>query len=187
MEYKKHTSIAKRNESVLLIIDLQEKLYPHIFERNKILLNIEKLIKVAKILKIPIIITEQEKLGRTIKQIREILEEDYQPIRKISFSCMESKKFRNKIKNLKRKNFIIVGIEAHICVEQTALDLLANNYKVHVVRDAVSSRKKGDIGIAIDKIGKSGAIITSTEMVIYELLESAGTKEFKQVLEIVKS
>ena len=186
MEYKKHQSIARKNESTLLIIDVQEKLYPHIFEKNRIISNIKKLIKVAKILNIPIIVTEQEKLGRTIKQIREILL-DHHAIKKISFSCMQSKEFRNKINKLRRKNFIIVGVEAHICIAQTALDLLANGYKVHVVEDAISSRRREDMEIALNKIGRSGAIITSTEMVIYELLESARIKEFEQVLKIVKS
>ncbi|MCW1298178.1 MAG: isochorismatase family protein [Candidatus Parvarchaeota archaeon] len=191
MNYRKHSSIAGRNESILLIIDVQDKLYDKIVEKEKLLSNIKKLVSVAKILGIPIIVTEQERLGDTIELLKKVLGNDYSSIKKISFSCMDNEEFRKKIKELCKKRFyntfIVAGIEAHICVEQTALDLLANDYKVHVVKDAISSRRKEDVETAISKMEKNGIIVTSTEMVIYELLGSAGNEDFKKVLKIIKS
>jgi len=161
-------------------------LYPHILEKERLILNIKKLIHVAKLLDIPIIITEQEKLGQTVKSIRELLKRSYTPLKKSTFSCMGEEKFRKRLKGLKRHTFILTGIESHICIEQTALDLLENGYRVHAVKDAISSRKREDLDCAINKMKPSGIIITSTETIMYELMERSDDEKFKEFLRTVK-
>lgn len=185
--HKRHPQIADIRDSVLVIIDVQEKLYPHIVNNEKLILNVKKLVKTAKLFKIPIILTEQEKLGQAVKTLRNILNDSYIPIKKVAFSCFEEEEFRKKLKDLKRTTCILTGIESHICIEQTALDLLENDYSVHVVEDAISSRKKSDLETAINKMRSSGVIVTSTEIVMYELMKRADDNRFKEFLEIVKS
>lgn len=183
---RKHPNLADKKDTVLVIIDIQEKLYPHILENERLVLNIKKLIHVAKLLDIPIIVTEQENLGQTVKSIRESLKDSYTPIKKTTFSCIGEEKFNKRLKELRRSTFILTGIESHICIEQTALDLLENNFKVHVVKDAISSRKREDLDCAMNKMKSFGVIITSTETIIYELMERSDDKRFKEFLEIVK-
>lgn len=187
LKNQRHPHLAERNDSVLVVIDIQEKLIKHIQNKEKLISNIKKLIKTALLFDIPIILTEQEKLGQTVKPLIEVLGKSYQPIRKLTFSCMGNEKFREIIKTLKRSTFILTGIENHVCIEQTAFDMLESGYKVHVVKDVVASRKERDSEIAIEKMKSAGVIITSTEMIMYELMRKAGTPEFKKFLEIVKS
>jgi nicotinamidase-related amidase len=184
---KRHPNLADKKECVLIIIDVQDKLFKHIYNQKKLSKNIQKLIKTSQLFDIPIIIVEQEKLGKTIPEIRQLLGKSYQPISKIVFSCFKNKTFKEKLKQVKKKTCILVGIENHICINQTAHDLLENGYKVHVVEDAISSRNKMDIQSSIDKMRYSGIVITSTEMIMYELMEKSDDNIFKQFLEIVKS
>ncbi len=181
-------SITSREDTVLLIIDVQDRLISTISGADRILINIEALIKTAKIYTIPILLTEQEKLGETVPQLREILKRSgsYDPIRKLSFSCYGNEKFRRILEETDRSNLLICGIEAHICVSQTALDLMENGYKIQVVEDATSSHTKEDFRIVINRLRDSGATITSTEALIYELAANAETPEFKRILEFVK-
>lgn len=185
-EYKKHPFIVGRKDSILIIIDIQEKLYPKILEGETLILNLKKLIKTAKLLEIPIIITEQEKLGQTLESLRQTLGEAHKPIRKISFSCMDNEEFRERLEKLKKRTCILTGIEGHVCIEQTALDLSQNGYKVHVIEDAISSRKESDLNSAFSKMKSSDIIVSTTEMVMYELMRTADDERFKEFLEIVK-
>ena len=178
-----HTFLHKDN-SLLVIIDMQERLVPAMAEKDRLVENAIKLVKFSRIIGLPVLVTEQQKLGETIPEIREPLE-DFSPISKLEFDCFGSQDFLDRITALKKKALIIIGIEAHICVAQTALHALSD-YEVHVVGDATSSRTPDNQKVAIFRMGQAGVTITSTEMVIYELLGRAGTDTFRKVLQLVK-
>jgi nicotinamidase-related amidase len=167
-----------------MIIDMQERLFPVIADKEKIAQNTVALVKFAHIVGLPIIITEQQNLGGTIAELCVELK-DIEPIIKWEFDCFESRAFIDRLDQMKRNTLIIVGIEAHICVAQTALHALSY-YKVQVVSDAVSSRSPHNVEVALGRMRQAGVIVTSTEMVIYELLGRAGTAEFREALKLVK-
>lgn len=168
----------------LVIIDMQERLVPAMAGKEKLIENVLKLVKFARIFGLPIILTEQQKLGTTIPEISvELI--DIEPISKLEFNCFASPLFVDQIRGQRRHTLIIAGIEAHICVAQTALYALAS-HTVHVVSDAIASRSPHNREIALERMRQQGVIITSTEMVIYELLEKAGTDQFREVLALVK-
>jgi len=184
VERKSNSQLIKRKDSIIVIIDVQERLVPVISNRNKMIENIVKLIRFAKIISMPVVLIEQEKLGTTIKEIKTELT-GLGPITKIEFSACKNSRFMKKIDELSRSNIIIVGIETHICIAQTALEL-SLRFNVHVVADATSSRSVEDRDIALQRLVQSGIVVSSTEMVIYELLEKAGTSEFKKALDLIK-
>ena len=173
-----------KDDSLLVIIDMQERLFPVMADKEKILDNAIRLVKFSRIMGLPVLLTEQQKLGDTIPEIREELT-DVEPIEKLEFDCFRSDLFNDKLAQLNRKSLIIAGIEAHICVTQTALHAFSD-YGVHVVSDAVSSRSLHNWEVALRRMEQGGITITSTEMVIYELLEKAGTDTFREVLQLVK-
>lgn len=173
-------------DSVLLVIDLQEKLIKHIQRAEEILRESARLIRACKILGVPMIVTEQVKLGETVGEIRKLID-DFKPIQKSSFSCVKCENFVKELEKLKPRRCIIVGIEAHICVLQTALDLLERGYEVQVALDCIGSRKPIDRDVAIKRMIQRGVIPTTAETVIYELLETAKHERFKEVLEVVKA
>ncbi|MDD5622995.1 MAG: hydrolase [Actinomycetota bacterium] len=176
--------LIKREDSVLVVIDVQERLVPVISNHNKMIANIVKLIRFAEIIGMPVVMTEQEKLGATVKEIKIELT-DLVPITKIEFSVWKCSKFVKKLNQLSRSNVILVGVETHICIAQTALELLPN-FNVHVISDATSSRSEENKDIALQRLNQSGVVVSSTEMVIYELMGRAGTEEFKKVLSLIK-
>ncbi len=180
--------ISTKEDTVLLIIDLQDRLIPTIYAVEKILINIEALIRTVRIYQIPILLTEQEKLGTTVPEIKDVLRnfDSYEPIRKLDFSCYRNEEFRRILEQSGCSNLVICGIETHICVIQTALNLMEDGYRVQIPRDATSSHTKEDFETAIERLRDSGAVITTTEALIYELTEKAGTREFKRILEIIK-
>ena len=178
---------AERENSVLVIIDVQERLYPKVLEKENLLKNLVKLVRVARLLEIPIIVTEQQKLGATINQLKRTLGKLYSPIKKLSFSCMRENEFRDRLHELARDLCILTGIETHICVQQTAQDMLDAGYAVHVVKDAVSSRKNIDLETSIEKMILSDVIVTTTETIMYEWMKTANDEKFKDFLEIVKT
>ena len=175
----------KRGDCVLLIIDVQEKLIVTISQKTELLENIKALVKTSEVLGMPILVTEQEKLGETLPELDRML--PHAPrFRKLAFSCCESSGFMGELRKLGRKTVIACGIEAHICVLQTVLDLLEQGYQVLVPREATSSYAAIDRDTAIERMRDAGAMITTAETAIYELTERAGTEEFRRVLEIVK-
>jgi nicotinamidase-related amidase len=176
--------LIKRKDSVLVVVDVQEKLVPAISNHKDIIENMVRLIRFAKIIGMPVVLIEQEKLGATIKEIKTELP-GLVPIKKIEFSAYKNSGFMKKLHELSRSNIILAGIETHICIVQTALEL-APEYNVHVIGDATSSRSVEDKDTALQRLGQSGVVISSTEMVIYELLERAGTSEFKKALDLIK-
>lgn len=171
-------------DSLLLIIDMQERLIPAMAEKEVVVENAIRLARFSRLIGIPVLLTEQQKLGATLPQIREALG-DIQAIPKIDFNCFGSETFAEEINSLKRKNVIIAGVEAHVCVTQTAL-CAASSYRVQVVSDAISSRSLHNRDVALRRMEQNGITITSTEMVIFELLQKAGTDLFKEVLKLVK-
>jgi len=179
--------LISKEGTVLVIIDVQEKLFPHMAEKERLVKSLEKMISFAEIMKIPILLTEQypRGLGHTIPEVRKLVPH-LQPIEKVEFSCLGSEKFKESLTQLKAKILIITGIETHICVSQTAIEGLNNGYRVCVIGDAVSSRSLEDKALSLERMKQCGVTIASTEMVIYELLKKAGTPEFRKALELVK-
>ena len=183
----KPRGLIQRDGTVLVVIDVQERLFPHIHDKETVSLNIRRLVRFASIIGMPIIVTEQypKGLGRTIPEIRGLIQ-NLRPIEKLDFNCFGSREFREALEELKAENLILTGIEAHICVSQTAIDGVERGYRVYIVADATSSRREVDKLIALERARQYGAVIVSTEMLIYELLRRAGTKEFKEALKLVK-
>lgn len=183
---KVNSGLIRRDGSALLVIDVQDKLMPLIVGCEDVVNNIVKLVKFCKICRIPILLTEQypKGLGRTIKEIKDELH-GIMPIEKTSFSCFGSKEFKNALKKARVKTLILTGVEAHVCITQTALEAIGS-FRVCVVADAVSSRTPENAKIGIQRMRDSGVIISSTEMLMYELLRDSKVKEFKEVKHLLK-
>ena len=176
--------LLRRDDALLVVIDMQERLLPVIAEKEGVFENTLKLVTFGRMIGLPIVLTEQQNLGETTPEIRAKLK-GVDPITKLEFDCFESPAFADHIRRLNRNTLIIAGIEAHICVAQTALHALVS-YRVQVVSDAVSSRSPHNREVALDRMRQAGVTITSTEMVIYELLRKAGTDQFREALKLVK-
>ena len=168
----------------LLIIDVQEKLMPVIYEANQTLGAVKTLARFAGITGMKVLVTEQEKLGSTLEAVAcEV--PGFTPISKVTFSCFGSGAFCRAVDGLNVDTLVLAGVESHICVAQTAL-AARTRFDVHVVSDAVSSRAPSNKQVALDRLRASGVTITSTEMFLYEVLGQAGTPEFKKTLPLVK-
>ncbi len=176
--------VTNSNDFLLIVIDFQEKLAKHIDGINSIIESSIKLIKAFNIFELPVILTEQIKLGNTIQEIKSLV--NVEPIQKYTFSCLGCEEFYRKIKEVNPKICILIGIEAHICILQTALDLIKEGYKVYVAIDCIGSRNKIDKDVAIQRLIMEGAKPATAEMIIYEILKSAKHEKFKKILEIVK-
>jgi len=177
-------SLLRREEVALVVIDVQDRLLPTIAEGDRVVANIVKLVRFFRLLNLPTIVTEQVKLGTTVPEIRAELP-DVEPVVKSDFSCFGCEDFAETLRGLGRNALALTGIESHICVAQTALRALPE-YSVHVVSDAISSRSPQNVAVAVKRMLQAGATITSTEMLIYELLQRAGTDEFRAALKLVK-
>lgn len=176
-----------RTAAVLIMIDFQGNLAQAMHGKENLFANNVRLIQGFQALSLPILVTEQipEKLGPTIPQLARELGE-LNPVAKETFSCWANRDFHDRLESLTRRHVVLTGIECHICVYQTALDLMQNGYTVHLVADAVSSRtpENRDVGIAAMK--SAGAQITSTEMVLFELLKTAADPKAREIFKIVK-
>lgn len=176
-----------RTAAVLILIDLQGKLAQAMVDKEMLFANNIKLIQGFRALNLPMMATEQtpEKLGPTVPQMAVELE-GVRTIAKETFSCWANRSFHDHLESLTRRHVVLTGIESHICVYQTALDLMANGYTVHLVADAVSSRTTENRQMGIQAIKNAGAQITSTEMVLFELLRTAADPKAKEIFKIVK-
>lgn len=174
------------NDALCLIIDVQEKLLPVIDKKEEFIENTSKLIDGLQALAVPIIVSEQYKkgLGETVEQLKERLKNS--AIDKITFSAWENDEIRQQIIESGRKHIILSGIESHVCVLQTAIDLLAKGYQVSLVSDCIGSRMEKDRLGAIARCSHEGGIITTYEALLFELCRQAGTDEFKKLIKIVK-
>jgi nicotinamidase-related amidase len=188
-----YAEIARRaldpDHCALVVIDIQEKLLPPIFQKEQLLRNSQLLVRLAGILKIPTLLTTQysKGLGNTVPEISSLLP-GTAPIEKLAFSCFGSDVFCSALKRLPggRNTVLLCGMESHICVAQTALAALREGYLVHVASDAVSSRTELNWKIGLERMRAAGAILSSTEMIIYEALGSSGGSAFKQMLQYLK-
>lgn len=177
---------SNNSQSILLVIDLQERLLPSIKLKDNVIWETNKLIETANILDIPVIISEQSpnKLGKTDKRIKH--SNDRYKLVKDTFSCGKCKELHDILKLHTIKYIIITGIESHICVQQTVIDLIASGYIVILAIDAISSRKEIDHEIAIRRMNSCGALISTVESIIFEWCETSNRKEFKDISSIVK-
>lgn len=177
------------DQCALIVVDIQEKLLPPIFEKDRLLKNSQLLIRLAGILKTPTLVSTQyaKGLGNTVPEIASLLPENH-PTDKLMFSCFGSDVFCSLLKRLpgNRTTLLLCGMESHICVMQTALGALREGYLVHVASDAVSSRTEWNWKIGLDRMRAAGAVISSTEMIMYELLRSSGVPAFKELLPYLK-
>ncbi|MFB3925913.1 MAG: hydrolase [Syntrophales bacterium] len=177
----------KPEDTVLLLIDFQEKLFNAMHDRAELARNTRILIKGLRILGVPMIVTEQypEGIGPTLPEVASMLS-DTPRFRKLSFSCCGDPKCNEAITAFRGKHFLVAGIETHVCVYQTVMDLLDDGFKVQVVSDAVSSRtaRNRDIGLRI--MENSGAVLTSTEIILFELMKTAESEKFREVSGILK-
>lgn len=172
----------------LVVVDVQGKLAHMMHEKDQLFQNLQILIQGAKALELPIIWIEQypKGLGPTVPEIANLLTDISEPVTKKTFSACLTENFMAKLKDINRKQLLICGIEAHICVYQTTRSLLTEGYEVNVVVDAVSSRTAENRNIGIQKMLSKGAEITSVEMALYELLQVAEGEQFRQILQLVK-
>lgn len=178
------SALLGRDDCVLVVIDIQERLLPVIAGHQEVLQNVLRLMRFSRIMGMPIVVTEQEKLGLSVCQIGE--EAAAVPIiQKTHFNCFLSDDFAHTLETVRKNTLILAGVEAHICVAQTALYALSR-FNVHVVADAIGSRAPDNRQVAIQRMRQAGATITSTEMFIYEVLQRSGTEEFKAALQLVK-
>jgi isochorismate hydrolase len=177
----------KLDNTVLVIIDLQGKLWNVMNEREALLENSLRLIKGLRILEVPMILTEQNPkgLGPTLDEIIQIMPES-KPVPKFCFDCCQNPEFMRALTGLKRKQILVCGIEAHICVYQTSLELIKLGYEVQVVADSISSRIVRNRDIALSRLQSEGVKLTVTEMIQYELLQTSENPKFKDLLKVVK-
>ena len=178
----------KIDDTVLIVIDVQGKLAQVMHDKQALFSNLEKIIKGSQVLNIPIIWTEQvpEKLGPTLPALAALLAGQTQPIAKSSFSCCGHPPFMEALTALNRRQVLLTGIETHVCLYQTAVDLLNAGYEVQVVTDAVSSRTAVNKHLGLERMQAAGAVPTSVEMALFELLRVAEGVSFKEIAKIVK-
>ena len=175
------------NETLLLIVDVQQKLINNIKGSQLLIFNIKKLIDTCNLLNVNIAITEQNplKLGITLKSI--LNDNEYPKFEKMEFSCIENKNFLNYINKNNFKNIIVCGIESHICILQTSIDLLRKGFNILIPRDAIGSRNEIDNDTAFLRLILSGAVASTTESLICELCKTSNRKEFREVSKILKN
>lgn len=183
----RHPVLLDRKRAGLLVVDIQEKMLAVMAEPERVVENSVKLIKGFKILACPIFVTEQypDGIGKTVDPIAKVLE-DIEIPDKLSFSCCGIEGLTHSFRSKKIDQVVLCGIESHVCVWQTAMDLLHEEFSVVVARDAISSRKEIDCETTLRRMTAQGIHVATTEMVLFELLEKAGTDEFKKLSKLIK-
>jgi nicotinamidase-related amidase len=185
--------IARRSldpgQCTLVVIDIQEKLLPAVLNREELVRNSRMLIRLAAVLEIPTLLTTQyaRGLGATVPEIAELLPH-VKAIDKMEFGCFGGEEFRTALRAVpgQRTTVLLCGMESHICVMQTALGALENGYVVHIASDAVGSRTDWNWRLGLERMESAGCVISSTEMMMYELLRRSGTPQFKEMLQYIK-
>lgn len=174
-------------QCLLLLIDIQKSMLDLCVERDITVTNTGALIEVARIFNIPVLYTvqNQDKLGDFLPELTCMISEP-RFYDKMEFNCLENGQIARAIRRTGRRTVLLAGIEAHVCIFHTALGALHLGYTVHVAKDAVTSRRELDRQTGIDRMGRAGAVISSTEMIIFELLHKAGTEEFRALLPLIK-
>ncbi|WNC73680.1 isochorismatase family protein [Thalassotalea psychrophila] len=176
-----------KEDTVFVLVDVQGNLAGLVHDKQALFSNMQKLIKSLQILNVPIIWVEQtpSAIGETIVQISSLLT-NLTPISKTTFSAAKNDEFMTALKKTDRKQVLVAGIESHVCVYQTAMDLHQQNFEVEIISDAVSSRTQSNKQIALLKMQSKGLTLSSTEMALFELIGDAESKEFKQIIKIIK-
>jgi nicotinamidase-related amidase len=176
-------------DCVLAVVDIQERLLPPIYEKERLVRNSQLLIRLANLISLPVVVSTQyaKGLGPTLPEILELLPPNTHPIDKLEFGCFGNGEFCSAIGTLAGRNTLLVcGMETHICVMQTVLGALNQGMNVHVAGDAVSSRSKLNWRLGLERMSAAGAVMSSTEMMIYELMGKSGTAVFKEMLQHLK-
>jgi nicotinamidase-related amidase len=178
--------ITKEN-TIGLVIDIQERLYPAMFNKEEFLKSSQIFIEGLGILGIPVIATQQytKGLGETLGEIKSIIP-GFNPIEKTSFSCCDEPLFEEKVNSSGAKNILVCGIEAHVCVLQTAVGLKGKGFNPVVVADCISSRTRQNVELSFERFRHEGILMASYESILFELLRSAGSPEFKAISKLVK-
>jgi len=185
---QRNSLLVQKEQAGLLIIDIQDRVVRVVQHPKRVVFNSIKLIEGFKILARPIWLTEQypKGLGPTNAEIMAAMPPHVTPREKIRFSCCDDTGLLNEFRTNGVQQIIVTGVESHVCVFQSAMDLLANEFQVFVVHDAVSSRRRLDWRTAMKRLQRAGAILTTTEAVLFEMLEAAGSSEFKAISRLVK-
>lgn len=185
-----HPMRLAREGTTLVVVDVQERLFPAMDadHREEVMRNIKVLTTAARRLHLPILVTEQypKGLGHTLRELKETLGPDVQPIEKVAFSCLQAEGLPARLKATGTRQVVLAGIEAHVCVLMSALDLLAQGYSVHVAADAVTSRTQANWRLATDQLRQAGAVVTATESVLFQLLNQADTDDFRELARLIR-
>jgi len=176
-----------RDQTAAVMIDIQERLYPVMHNKEALLDRLVMLVKGLKLMNIPVVAAQQytKGLGETVEPLKSLFS-DFKIVEKICFSCCDEPKLMDEITALGKKFIIIAGIEAHVCVLQTVSDLLEKGYTPVVIADCISSRNPYDKEIAIERMRSEGAVITTSESVLFELCRTSGAEEFRSLSKLVK-
>jgi nicotinamidase-related amidase len=176
------------NDSLLIVIDVQKRLWPHIANKEEVRDRCRVLMEGAAKIGVPVIVSEQypKGLGETIDELMEAKSDDAPLCEKVSFGCLDDEGLTERIESYKRRQLVLCGIETHVCVMQTALQSIEKGLQVAVVADAVGSRVEGNRQLALDRIQKCGGTIVGTEMILFEWMRTAKHPSFKEVSKLVK-
>jgi nicotinamidase-related amidase len=185
-----HPMTLDREHTALVVIDVQERLFPAMDadHREEVMRNIKVLTATARRLQLGTLVTEQypKGLGHTLQELKDALPPQVQPIEKVAFSCLGADAFRSRLAATGARQVLLAGIEAHVCVLVSALDLLAEGYAVHIVADAVTSRTQANWRLAMAQLRQAGAVVTTTETVLFQLLRQADTDDFRELARLIR-
>jgi len=186
-EFKRHETILDRNRSALTVVDIQERLARVMPKQEEFYRSVGILIKTFRRLSAPVVVTQQytQGLGSTVLEVVGGLG-DFKPVEKTAFSCTGEPAYVEALRATGAHQVVLCGMETHVCVQQTALDLLAAGYQVHVAADAVRSRNKQDWTFALERMRQAGVIITTAEAIVFEMLVECATDEFREISKFVK-
>jgi nicotinamidase-related amidase len=188
--HQPHPMTLERERTALVVCDVQERLFPAMDSdhREEVMRNIKVLTTSARRLKRPILVTEQypKGLGHTLQEVLDALGPEIEPLPKVTFSCCALDTFRTRLEATGAKQVVLTGIEAHVCVLMSALDFIAQGYTVHVVADAVTSRTQANWRLAMDHLRQAGAVVTTTETALFQLLRQADTDEFRELARLIR-
>jgi nicotinamidase-related amidase len=183
-----HENTLDARRAALAIVDVQESFRPHIRDFAEVAARVARVAHAARLLGVPVVVTEQypKGLGRTAAEVRAVLAEDFEPFEKTAFSSCGASGFVSRLEESGARQVLLCGIEAHVCVNQTAHDLLAGGYQVHLLTDCVSSRSAENRLVGVEKIMRAGAIPSSTETALFELMRDARHEQFKAIQKLIK-
>jgi nicotinamidase-related amidase len=185
-----HPMALARDQSALVVIDVQERLFPAMDadHREEVMRNLKVLAATAQRLELPTLATEQypKGLGHTLPEMKAALPAGLEPMEKVAFSCWAVESFRTRLAASGKRQILLGGIEAHVCVLMSALDLLAAGFAVHVVADAVTSRTQANWRLAMDYLRQAGAVVTTTETALFQLLGQADSDAFRELARLIR-